>query len=113
MARVIPRDCPECGGADLRVNITESGSVWGPRLLPGLGTWLAYAPLTVVVCRECGFVRFFAQPTTLDKLDRAQDWQRVETRSMVSRPIPSPLRTAAASSLRTDDFRYDETSLSL
>src|SRR5262249_45410913 len=72
MARVIPRDCPECGGTDLRVTITESGNRWGPRLLPGLGTWLAYGPLTVVVCRECGFVRFFAQPATLEKLEKAR-----------------------------------------
>ncbi|HJZ92768.1 MAG TPA: hypothetical protein VKE40_17980 [Gemmataceae bacterium] len=79
MARVIPRDCPECGGTDLRVTITESGNRWGPRLLPGLGTWLAYGPLTVVVCRECGFVRFFAQPATLEKLDKAKDWERVKS----------------------------------
>jgi hypothetical protein len=78
MERVIPRACPECGGADLRVSVTESGSPRGPRLLPGLGTWLAYAPLTVVVCRECGLTRLFAQPVSLDRLDHAAGWRRLE-----------------------------------
>ncbi len=77
MARAIPRACPECSGEDLRVNVTLSGSGRLSGLLPGLGTWLTTAPLTVVVCRECGFVRFFAQPSALEKLDKVSDWQRV------------------------------------
>jgi hypothetical protein len=77
MERVIPRACPECGGDDLRVNVVEAGGLNGPRLLPGLGTLLAYAPLTIIVCRECGLVRCFAQPAALVKLDSASGWSRL------------------------------------
>ena len=78
MDRVIPRACSECGGDDLRVKVVASGSLRGPHLLPGLGSFLAFAPMTVVVCRECGLVRFFAQPDALEKLDRASEWRRVK-----------------------------------
>ena len=77
IGRVIPRACPECGGEDLRVAVTEAGSYTGRGLLPGLGTWLDYAPLSVVVCRECGLLRCFAQPAALDKLDHTVGWERV------------------------------------
>jgi len=77
MGQVIPRACPECGGDDLRMTVTDSGGLHGPHLLPRLGTLTAYAPLTVVVCRACGLVRLFAQPAALDKLDGARSWQRV------------------------------------
>jgi hypothetical protein len=77
VSRIIPRDCPECGGVDLRVTLTASGALRGPRLLPGLGSWFAFAPFTVVVCRECGLTRLFAQPPALEKLDSASQWQRV------------------------------------
>ena len=73
----VPRDRPECGGQDLRVAVTRSGSGYGPRLLPGLGTWFLDAPMTVVVCRACGLVRLFAQPAALEKLDGSSAWQPV------------------------------------
>ena len=102
MARVIPRDCPECGSTDLRVTVTESGTRPGPQLLPGLGTWLAYAPLTVVVCRECGSVRFFAQPSTLERLDKAKDWQRVES-TLNYQPVKSDVAPDARAIESTQD----------
>jgi hypothetical protein len=83
MDHVIPRACPECSAKDLRVNVTASGSIRGPQLLPGLGDWLTYAPITVVVCRDCGLVRFFAQPKALEKLDDRSDWRRLEPEEKV------------------------------
>lgn len=79
MARAIPRDCPECGGADLRFRVVESGGMgwYDLRLLPGLGGILTNAPVTVVLCRECGLVRLFAQPKALEKLDHVEGWQSV------------------------------------
>lgn len=78
---VVPRACPECSGNELWQSEVDSGAGWGPKLLPGLGSMLMYAPLFAVVCRRCGHVRFFAGRSALDKLPDVSNWQRIENPS--------------------------------
>jgi hypothetical protein len=77
MERIIPRKCPECDGDDLWMSVIDSGTLRGPRLLPGLGNLLGFATMHVVMCRECGLVRFFASRSAMDKVASSSPWQRV------------------------------------
>jgi hypothetical protein len=60
------RPCPNCGGNSLYwITVPSGGSGW---LLPGLGEFLFFAELNVVVCSDCGLARLFAAPDALKKL---------------------------------------------
>jgi predicted nucleic-acid-binding Zn-ribbon protein len=70
--------CPTCGSAELfRSHPIDSGTMRSPNLLPGLGGFLHYASFRVVVCRNCGLTRFFADPQATDKLSSSAEWARV------------------------------------
>jgi predicted nucleic-acid-binding Zn-ribbon protein len=70
--------CPECGSRTLyRGPATSSGGGHAPDFLPGLGKFLFSARFVLVVCRDCGLTRFFAQPEARAKLKDAKKWKTV------------------------------------
>ncbi len=70
--------CPECGSKTLyRGPATSSGGGHAPNYLPGLGPFLSSAKFVLVVCRDCGLTRFFAQPEARAKLKDAKKWKAV------------------------------------
>ena len=77
MSRNIPRPCPECGGNDLWMTLTNARGWRGPDLLPGLGGLLRPTPMHVVLCRECGLVRFFATQSAMDRVRSSKEWGTV------------------------------------
>jgi predicted nucleic-acid-binding Zn-ribbon protein len=76
MENVVP--CPNCGGRTLyRGPATSSGGGHAPNYLPGLGRFLFSARFVLVVCRDCGLTRFFAQPEARTKLKESEKWKAV------------------------------------
>ncbi len=60
--------CPNCGGHTLYQGPeASSGGGHAPDFLAGLGSFWRSARVSVVVCRDCGLLRFFAA-----KADNAQ-----------------------------------------
>jgi predicted nucleic-acid-binding Zn-ribbon protein len=76
MDRLVP--CPGCGGNTLyeRKDVGAGGS-HGPDLLPSLGRFISSAKFAVVVCRDCGLTRFYAQPEARAKLKDSRKWKLV------------------------------------
>jgi predicted nucleic-acid-binding Zn-ribbon protein len=77
MDHVIP--CPDCGSRTLyRGPATSAGSGHAPDFLPGLGkSWYQSAHFALVVCRDCGLTRFYAEPEARKKLGEAKKWKLV------------------------------------
>lgn len=70
--------CPECGSRTLYQGpATSSGGGHAPNYLPELGRFLFSARFVLVVCRDCGLTRFFAQPEARAKLKDAKKWKTV------------------------------------
>jgi predicted nucleic-acid-binding Zn-ribbon protein len=70
--------CPHCGGMTLyQSKDVGSGGSHGPDLLPGLGKFVFSAKFVVVVCRDCGLTRFYAQPEARAKLSGSKKWKLV------------------------------------
>jgi hypothetical protein len=71
--------CPNCLGRTLYAS--RELSAWsgqhGPNYLEGLGALFRPARLTVVVCRDCGLMRFFAGPKARAKLKESSKWRPV------------------------------------
>jgi predicted nucleic-acid-binding Zn-ribbon protein len=68
--------CPNCGGTTLyRGPETSAGGGHAPNYLPGLGRFLRTARFTLVVCRDCGLTRFFAEPEARAKLKESGKWK--------------------------------------
>lgn len=74
-ARVSP--CGNCGGGNLYSTEVSSGGGHAPNYLPRLAPWWSSAKFDVVVCRDCGLTRFFADEEATGKLARAKSWTRV------------------------------------
>jgi predicted nucleic-acid-binding Zn-ribbon protein len=76
MDHVVP--CPGCGGRTLYQSTdVRSGGSHGPDYLPGLGKFVTSAKFAVVVCRDCGLTRLFAQPEARAKLKDSKKWRLV------------------------------------
>lgn len=75
-ARISP--CPNCGGKNLYKSSKEisAGGGHAPDYLSGLGRWRA-EKLNVVVCKDCGLMRFFARESATAKLEDSSKWTRV------------------------------------
>jgi hypothetical protein len=73
----LPKDGPHCGGTELYVRRLPSDGEQGPYLLKGLGGFLHFADLDVVVCAGCGLTRFFAEPEARRRVRENQDWRRL------------------------------------
>ena len=71
--------CPNCGGGNLfRSNkAISAGGGYAPNYLPGLGRLLGSGRFRVVVCRDCGLSRFFAEREATDQLTDSAKWKRV------------------------------------
>jgi predicted nucleic-acid-binding Zn-ribbon protein len=71
--------CPNCQGRTLYAS--REMSSWtgqhGPDYLGGLGSFLRAARFTVVVCRDCGHMRYFASPKATAKLKESKKWRAV------------------------------------
>jgi hypothetical protein len=75
-SRIAP--CPNCGGANLyrtRKPVSAGGG-HAPNYLPGLGTLLLAGKFRIVVCRDCGLARFFAERGASDRLPDSKKWER-------------------------------------
>ena len=68
--------CPNCGSTDLRTNTAEAVGSHGPDLLPGVSGIFRHAWFVVVVCCNCGLVRFFAPKEAIDKIAESASWER-------------------------------------
>lgn len=76
MDHLVP--CPGCGGRSLYQNRdVSSGGGHGTDLLPGLGGFVRSAKFVVVVCRDCGLTRFYAQLEAREKLRDSKKWTLV------------------------------------
>jgi predicted nucleic-acid-binding Zn-ribbon protein len=76
MDRTTP--CPHCGGNTLyRSREVRAAGSDGLDLLPGLGKLFSGAKFVLVVCRDCGLTRFFAQPEARSRLKESKKWTPV------------------------------------
>lgn len=70
--------CPNCGGNTLYQGPeTSSGGGYAPLYLPGLGGFFRTARFVVVVCRDCGLTRFFADKAARERLKESRKWKPV------------------------------------
>ena len=70
--------CPNCGGNTLYEGpATGSGGGEAPAYLAGLGRWFHTAQFVLVVCRDCGLTRFFAEKAARDRLKDSRKWKPV------------------------------------
>jgi len=75
VARISP--CPNCEGSNLyQTDDVSSGGGYAPNYLPRLGGMFSRAKFRIVVCRDCGLTRFFAQKEAVSRLDGAKWWTR-------------------------------------
>jgi len=75
-ARVAP--CPNCGGSNLYRSARgiSSGGGYAPNYLPGLGGFFVSGRFRLVVCRDCGLTRFFADKDATERLADSAKWER-------------------------------------
>jgi hypothetical protein len=67
--------CPNCGSRALfKSREVAAASQHGPNLLPGLGSFLRWGRMNIVVCRDCGLMRLFANPDARAKLAGSNKW---------------------------------------
>ncbi len=62
------KDCPNCGGSDLRITMADAIGDMGPDLLPGVGGLFRRSRFAVVVCCNCGLTRFFVPQEELENV---------------------------------------------
>jgi hypothetical protein len=53
----------------------EATSTHGPNILPGLGRLFHRARMSLVLCRDCGFVRVFADAEARAKVSQSNKWK--------------------------------------
>jgi predicted nucleic-acid-binding Zn-ribbon protein len=70
--------CPECHSNKIyryKKEIDAAGA-YGPDLLPKLNSkWFSTAKFQPVVCKTCGFIRFYAAIESREKLDSSEHWE--------------------------------------
>lgn len=70
--------CPECGGRNLHESKpTAANGGYGPEFLPGLGKFFSGPKVTIVLCEECGLMRFFAEKEALSNLRDSAKWKKL------------------------------------
>jgi len=70
--------CPNCGSRTLYEGPqVRSGGGKAPVYLPSLGTFWRPAKFVIVVCRDCGLTRFFAEPEARARLSESPKWRSV------------------------------------
>jgi hypothetical protein len=71
------RTCPNCDGTNLYVSSHKVGSY-----LPGLNKLGARSRVRVVVCIDCGLMRYFTDSDVTSQIPESKDWLRL----VVSQP---------------------------
>jgi predicted nucleic-acid-binding Zn-ribbon protein len=67
--------CPTCGSDEVyESEPISSGGGYAPNYLPGLGKFWSAAEFTLVLCRSCGFTRFFATEDARKKVSVSGKW---------------------------------------
>ena len=69
--------CPNCKGRELyRTNHTigSGNGFYSPVFLPGLGGLIFSGKFHIVVCRDCGLTRFFADERARKRLPDSPLW---------------------------------------
>jgi hypothetical protein len=56
---------------------TSAGGGHAPNYLPGLGRFFSSAKFVLVVCRDCGLTRFYAQPDARAELAESSKWKLI------------------------------------
>lgn len=71
--------CPTCESSNLYTSekAVSSGGGYAPNYLPGLGPALRSARLDIIVCADCGHMRYFASEEARAKLSQSSKWRRV------------------------------------
>ncbi len=71
--------CPECGSKELYTR-GDVGlrSGYGPDLLPELGTFFLGPKASVVICQDCGLIRFYADEKARSKLPGGNRWRKLK-----------------------------------
>src|SRR5687768_10453851 len=65
--------CPHCGSGELYVRRVSTNGYMP--ILKGLGEFLRFAKLDVVLCADCGHCSFFAAPAARAKVRDANGWR--------------------------------------
>jgi predicted nucleic-acid-binding Zn-ribbon protein len=70
--------CPNCSGSNLyrSKRAISSGGGYAPNYLPGLGGFFIAGRFQLVVCRDCGLTRFFANRDAIERLADSPRWER-------------------------------------
>ncbi len=53
--------CPKCGGGMIEAHVPGYGDASAHLVSPGSAFGLRWSGLSALVCRNCGFVEFYAQ----------------------------------------------------
>jgi hypothetical protein len=71
--------CPNCAGTNLYASghKVSSGGAFGSNYLPGLNKLGAPPRLRVVVCIDCGLMRFFTDSDVTSQILESKHWQRL------------------------------------
>jgi hypothetical protein len=70
------KPCPHCAGTEL-YSRSMSSSGEHLYLLAGLGSFLHFAQMDVVVCADCGLMRLFAEPKARANVRSHKEWKRL------------------------------------
>jgi hypothetical protein len=72
----LPKCCPYCQSSELFSRRISSA---GPPfyLMPGLGTYLSFAEMDVVICASCGLTQLFAEPQACVNVKQNAAWKRI------------------------------------
>ena len=73
----LPKTCSHCGGESLFKKKVQSGGLYGPHLLPGLGSFFSPGEMYVVLCSDCGHMLFFADKHARKKVTQSTRWKRM------------------------------------
>lgn len=70
--------CSNCGGKNLyKSKEVSAGGGYAPDQLPGLGGLLSVEKFNIVLCRDCGLMRFFARESATAKLEGSSKWTKL------------------------------------
>jgi predicted nucleic-acid-binding Zn-ribbon protein len=68
--------CPNCGSRSIyRSEEVEATSTHGPNILPWLGRLFHRARMSLLLCRDCGLVRVFADAEARTKVSQSEHWK--------------------------------------
>jgi DNA-directed RNA polymerase subunit RPC12/RpoP len=74
-----PVPCPNCQSRNLYKSRSPlgGGGHHAPNYLVGLGRWYRAGRFDVVLCRDCGLTRLFAEEEAREKLEDSKSWERL------------------------------------